>query len=108
MGSAGPPQKRTSASEIKRFMVVSGALSLGSTYHGALTAYLFPSPVSTLSLSLALSRSPRFLVLCASRLFQLNPRLSYFAAKIVECVFQLKGSGLTSRFYAPTKFSLSK
>lgn len=96
-GECGSLQKRTSASEIKRFMVVSGALSLGPTaYHGALTPHPFPSSVS--SLSLLLSSLPRFLALCAPRLSRLNPRLSYFAAKIVECAFQLKGGGSSRGF----------
>ena len=57
-------------------MVVSGALSLGPTYHATLSSL-------SLSLSLSLFRSSfsRF----HAEPSWLNPRLSYFTVKIVEC-----------------------
>lgn len=96
-GECRSPQKRTStvASEIKRFMVVSDALSLGSTYHGTLTAYPFPS---LFLLRCTFSTPPPF-SLCRATLPSrtLDSDKSYFAAKIVECAFQLKGGDSTSR-----------
>lgn len=52
-------------------------------------------PTPFLSVSLFLSLLLPFLSfrpLVCSRFSQLNPRLNYFAAKIVECAFQLKGA----------------
>lgn len=63
-------------------MVVSGALSLGLTYHAMLLLPLWPGSLFLSSL---------FLFLLASRPSWLNPRLSYFTVKIVEYSFRLRG-----------------
>lgn len=81
------------ASGIKRFMVVSGALSLGPTYHGHSLA---PSiPWSSYLASVTLSRLlTRLFFSFHSRLTTLLAEpstVSYFTVKIVEYSFRARG-----------------
>lgn len=77
-------------------MVVSGALSLGPTYHATVALLLFPLP-SFLFRSFSFS-------LFHSEPSWLNPRLSYFTVKIVECSFRARGlCSFTRRKYSQSK-----
>lgn len=116
-------QKRMSAvaSEIKRFMVVSGALSLGSTCRSFSLflrfSLLFLSSFSLLSLVSLPPPLPFFRMYSVRLASRLNPP-SYFAAKIVERALRERERGTAAarrrwtdvarRFYARAKCTLSK